>query len=97
MKNHSTAKRKPETRVLTAHVSTELAEKVDQLAEQLERPRGWIVRQALQAWIDEEELRHQMTLEALAEADAGHGVPHDEVEKWIRSLGTDKPLPPPTR
>ena len=95
MKNQSSAKRKPETRVLTAHVPTELAEKVDVYAEQLERPRGWIVKQALQAWIDEEELRHQMTLAALAEADAGHVVPHDEVEKWIRSLGTDKPLPPP--
>ena len=22
---------------------------------------------------------------------------NNEVEKWIRSLGTDKPLPPPTR
>lgn len=95
MKNQSSAKRKPETRVLTAHVPTELAVKVDQLAEQLERPRGWIVKQALQAWVDEEELRHQMTLEALAESDAGQVVPHDEVEKWIRSLGTKKPLPPP--
>lgn len=95
MKNQSSAKRKPETRVLTAHVPIELAEKVDELAGQLERPRGWVVKQALQAWVDEEELRHRMTLEALAEADAGHVVPHQEVEKWIRSLGTDKPLPPP--
>jgi predicted transcriptional regulator len=95
MKNQSNARRKPETRVLTAHVPAELALKVDQLAEQLERPRGWIVKQALIAWMDEEELRHQMTLEGLAEADAGHVVPHEEVEKWIRSLGTNKPLPPP--
>ena len=36
-----------ETRVLTAHVPIELANKVDELAERLERSRGWIVKQAL--------------------------------------------------
>jgi len=34
---------KAETRVLTAHIPVSLAEKVDQLADQLERSRGWIV------------------------------------------------------
>ena len=78
MKNQSSAKRKPETRVLTAHVPTELAEKVDVYAEQTERPRGWIVKQALQARSDEEELRTQMTPESLADTDAGRLGPHDE-------------------
>jgi predicted transcriptional regulator len=32
-------------RVLTAHVSVEFAERVDELAKR--RPRGWIVKQAL--------------------------------------------------
>lgn len=97
MKNQSPTKSASATRVLTAHVPAELARKVDQFAEQLERPRGWIVKQALQAWVDEEELRHQMTLEAIAEADAGHVVPHEEVEKWAKSLRTGKPLRPPLR
>ncbi|MFC5428011.1 ribbon-helix-helix domain-containing protein [Paraburkholderia denitrificans] len=45
------------TRVLTAHVPLPLAEKVDRLAARLDRSRGWIIRQALAAWIDEEEAR----------------------------------------
>jgi predicted transcriptional regulator len=85
----------PETRVLTAHVPAALAAKVDNLAEQLDRSRGWVVKQALTAWVELEERRRQLTLEALADVDAGRGVPHEEVTAWARSLGTDSPLPVP--
>lgn len=95
MKNQSRLKRSSQTRVLTAHVPADLAVKVDQIAEFMERPRGWIVKQALLAWVEDEERHHQMTLEALAAADAGEVVDHEEVEKWIRSLNSDRPLPPP--
>jgi len=83
------------TRVLTAHVPTDLAEKVDEAAERLDRPRAWIVKQALSAWLDREEHRHQMILKALKDVDAGHTVSHEEMEAWVASLGTDKPLPRP--
>ncbi len=84
-----------ETKVLTAHVPLALAEKVDRLAARLERPRGWIVKQALAAWIDQEEERRRLTLEALADVDAGHVVDHREVQAWADSLDTDDPLPAP--
>jgi predicted transcriptional regulator len=84
-----------ETRVLTAHVPLALAEKVDQLAARLERPRGWIVKQALAAWIDQEEERRRLTLAALADVDAGHVVDHQDVQAWADSLDTDDPLPAP--
>lgn len=84
-----------ETRVLTAHVPIVLAEKVDDLAARLERPRGWVVKQALAAWIEQEELRHRMTLEALADVDAGRLVRQAEVQAWADSLDADEPLQPP--
>ena len=84
-----------ETRVLTAHVPAELAAKVDSLAERLDRSRGWVVKQALSAWIEQEEQRYRMTLEALADVDAGHSVVHAEVEKWAQSLSTKRPKPLP--
>jgi len=79
-----------ETKVLTAHVPIALAKKVDQLAERLERSRGWIVKQALSAWIDLEEERHRMTLEALADVDAGQVIDHQAVQAWADSLATDR-------
>ena len=86
----------PETRVLTAHVPTELASRVDALAERLERSRGWVVKQALTAWVEEEEERHRLTLEALAEADAGPGISHERVKEWSDSLTRGQPLAVPT-
>jgi len=84
-----------ETRVLTAHVPRELAEKVDELADRLERSRGWIVKQALTNWIASEEERDRLTLEALADIDRGLVIDHEAVEAWADSLSTENPLPLP--
>jgi len=84
-----------ETKVLTAHVPLPLAEKVDQIAARLERSRGWIVKQALYAWIEQEEERSRLTREALADVDAGRVIDHQAVQAWADSLGTDDPLAAP--
>jgi predicted transcriptional regulator len=84
-----------ETKVLTAHVPLPLAEKVDEMAARLERPRGWIVKQALSAWIEQEEERLRLTLEALADVDAGRVIDHQAVAAWADGLGKDSSLPLP--
>lgn len=58
------------TRVLTAHVPISLAEKVDELATHLDRSRGWIVRQALIAWIDQEQARNRLPTTGAGTVDA---------------------------
>jgi predicted transcriptional regulator len=83
------------TKVLTAHVPLPLAEKVDQMAARLERSRGWIMKQALSAWIDQEEERSHLTREALADVDAGSVIDHQAVQAWANSLDTESPLPVP--
>lgn len=84
-----------ETKVMTAHIPLPLAEKVDQIAAQLDRPRGWIIKTALTAWVELEERRYAMTLEALAEVDSGKVIDHAAVEAWAESLDGEKPLPMP--
>ncbi len=83
------------TKVLTAHVPLELAEKVDQLAARLERSRGWIIKQALSAWVEQEEERRRLTLEALADVDAGRVIDDQAVQAWADTLATEDPLPAP--
>ena len=83
------------TRVLTAHVPLPLAEKVDRLAARMERSRGWIINKALSAWIDQEEERQRMTLEALADVDAGRVIDNQAVQEWAESLGSEEPRPLP--
>ncbi len=84
-----------ENKVITAHVPMPLAEKVDQMARRLERSRAWIVKQALTAWVEQEEERRRLTLEALAEVDDNAVVDHQAVQAWAESLDSDRPLPAP--
>jgi len=83
------------TKVLTAHIPLPLAEKVDLLAARLERSRGWIMKQALAAWVEQEEERSRLTREALADVDADQVIDHHAVQAWADSLATDEPLPAP--
>ena len=83
------------TKVLTAHVPIPLIDKVDQIAARMERSRGWVVKQALAAWVDQEELRRQLTLDAMADVDAGQVIDHQSVQNWADSLNTDTPLQVP--
>ncbi len=83
------------TKVVTAHLPLLLADRVDLLAARLDRPRGWIVKQALSAWVDQEDERHRLTLEALADVDSGAVIDHQSLQAWADSLSSDRPLPPP--
>lgn len=80
---------------VTAHLPVELVEQLDQYANRLERSRGWIVKEAIGAWIEREAERDRLTREALESADAGRLIDHERVEEWLDSLGTLDPKPVP--
>ena len=86
-----------DTKRLTAHVPLPLAKKIDDLAARLDRPRALIVKQALTAWVGEEEERHRLTLAGMADVTAGRVVDQADVEAWAASLATDQPLPIPQK
>lgn len=83
------------TRVFFAHVPVLLAEKVDQLADRLERSRSWIIKQALLAWIAQEEERDRLKQEALADVDNGHFIDHQAIQAWADSRDDEEPLAVP--
>ena len=83
------------TKVMTAHIPLQMADKVDQMAGRLERSRGWIMKQALAAWIDQEEERSRLTREALADVEAGRVIDHQSVQAWADSLDSDNPMDVP--
>ena len=85
----------PDTKVFTAHVPLALADKVDLLAARFERSRGWVLKQALAAWVDQEEERSRLTREAMADVDAGRVIDHQAVQAWAESLETEQPLATP--
>jgi predicted transcriptional regulator len=85
------------TRVVTAHLPIELAEKLDGLAESLDRPRGWLVKEAVEAYVGLAEERRRETMAALEEVDAGRVVEHGEVEAWVQGLGGGRKSRPPVK
>jgi predicted transcriptional regulator len=84
-----------ETRVMTAHVPLALADKIEELAAKTDRSKSWILKQALSAWVSQEEEKRRLTLEALADVDAGRLIDHQAVQDWAESLETRNPLPEP--
>ena len=52
---------KAETRVFTDHVPIALAEKIDLLDERLKRSLGWIMKQALSSWMEQQQARNRLT------------------------------------
>lgn len=84
-----------ETKVITAHVPLPLAKKIDELASRFKRSPGWIVEQALSAWVDQEEDRSRLTREALADVDAARVIEQQAVQAWADSVDAEHPLPAP--
>lgn len=80
-----------DTRVVTTHLPIDLAEKLDGLAVRLDRPKGWIVKEAIASYVALEEKRHRLTLEALADVEAGRTLEHDEIERWVENISQPQP------
>lgn len=81
-------------RVLTAHVPTTLATEVDRIAERLDRPRGWVVKEALTRYVELERKRDELTREALADVDEGRLVDHGDIVAWATSISAPPRRPP---
>jgi predicted transcriptional regulator len=84
-----------ETQTVTAHIPKGLVAEVDRLAAKLDRPRGWVIKEALADWVAVEEQRHLLTLEALADVDAGRLIDHEAMVAWSESLSARASLSPP--
>ena len=68
-----------EDRVVTAKLPADLVGQLDLWAKRIDRSKSWIVRQALGEWLAETQRRYQLTLEGLADIDAGRMHSHEEV------------------
>ena len=42
-----------EKKVITTHIPNELAERLEQAAKSLDRPKAWVMKQALSSWLDQ--------------------------------------------
>ena len=83
------------TRVTSVRLSEELVARLDQLAASIDRPRAWLIEQAIARYVEQEAWQVSAISDALAEYRAGSAItrPHDEVmdrlEARIRAHDAD--------
>lgn len=72
----------------------ELRSRVQQLADRQQRSAHWIMRQAIQDYVERQEARERFKQEALASwaayQETGKHLTGQEVREWLGTWGTDK-------
>ena len=83
------------TTPMSIRLEAELSEQVAQIAASLDRPKSWVVEQAVRDFLAVREWQLAAIDEGLGQADAGQLVPHEDVVAWVRSWGSPDELPMP--
>ena len=71
---------------ISAEVPRSLLRKVDAIAEEEERSKSYIIREALTTFVHNYERRHEAILQGLADVDAGNTFSIDEMKSFVKQL-----------
>ncbi len=78
---------------VSVQLDDQLKARVEQLAAARERSAHWIMREAIQQYVDREEARESFRREALASwaeyNETGRHLAGEVVRKWLRGWGSD--------
>lgn len=83
------------TAPVSVRLSADLNERVIAVARALDRPKSWVIDQAVQAFVAMQEWQLAAIDEGLRAADAGRVVAHEDVVAWVQSWGGPDELPMP--
>ena len=81
--------------IVTFHTSPEVKARLDILATRTRRSKSFLTNEAVERYLAEEEDFIRDVEAGIAEADAGQVIEHEAAATFLRSLGTDEPLPMP--
>ena len=72
-----------------------LLKRLDRIAGAMNRPRSWLIGQAVEEYLKREERIMAAIQEGVDAADDGRVVDHDRVRRWVGSWNTDEELERP--
>jgi len=79
--------------MMTVRLTPELSDKLEALARDTKRSKSYLASEAIETYVDRNAWQVEEIKKGLEEAQSGvPGVPHKEVEKWVRSWGTSHEL-----
>lgn len=72
-------------RVTSVRLQDELSNKLDALATSMDRPKAWLIEQAIESYVDEQSWQIQTVEEALQDYRSGKAelVPHEQVMEQL--------------
>jgi predicted transcriptional regulator len=81
---------------MTVRIPSEVSSKLDGLARDTKRSKAYLAGEAITSYVERNAWQVARIKAALAEAESGApGIPHEDMELWTNSWGTDHELPPP--
>jgi predicted transcriptional regulator len=84
--------------MISARIETRLKEDVEAIAEAEKRTSAFVVSEALEEYVQRRKWLNERIAAAVKEADeTTEWISHEAMVKWMNSLGTAHPLPPPER
>lgn len=83
------------TTQVSARLNPTLNDELTTLAIALDRPKSWVIEQAVREYVAVQSWQLHAIEEGLRAADAGQTVSHEDVAAWVRSWGKPDELPPP--
>ena len=90
----------PTTSSTSVKLDTKTKKRVQRLAVLRRRSPHWVLREAVEQYVEREEKREQFRQDALAAWDhyqtTGKHVTAAEADKWLAKLEAGKDAPPPT-
>ena len=78
----------PPSTAVSFRIPPDKAEQLEALAKQTDRPRSWLLEQALDAYLEAHAWQVRHIREGLAELRRGEHVAHEEVVDWLATWGS---------
>ena len=75
------------TETLSIRIDADTKQRLDALSKQSKRSKSFLAAEAITAYVAAEEWQLGEINAAIVELDAGQGVSHEKVAKWLNSWG----------
>ena len=75
------------TETLSIRIDKETKKRLDALAKRSRRSKSFLAAEAIAAYVDSEEWQLGELQAGISELDAGKGMGHEKVSKWLKSWG----------
>ena len=80
---------------LSVRLNSEIKTRLDALSKRSKRSKSFLAAEAIAEYVEREEWQLEQIHAGIRELDAGRGISHEKVSRWLRSWGTPNETKPP--